>query len=63
MEDRLMRLKMVLSKVPISRSTLYLWMKDGKFPRPVDLGGRIAAWKESDINKWLNDKMGVKDGE
>lgn len=39
--------------LPISRSTWYSWIQQGKAPPPVNLGSRIAAWRKSDIRELL----------
>lgn len=36
----------------LRRSTLYLKMKRGEFPKPVPLGTRGVAWVESEIREW-----------
>jgi len=46
---RLLRLKQVLSRIPISRSAWYSGIKNGKYPKPVKLGLRISAWREEEI--------------
>jgi len=51
---RLIRLKQVLSVVPLSRSTIYERMDAGTFPRSKDLGGGVVAWLESDIQRWID---------
>ena len=37
----------------LSRSTLYQYIKDGDFPKPVRLGLRAVGWLESDISDWI----------
>ena len=37
-------------------STLYDWMDQGEFPRPVALGARAVAWRESDVLAWINSR-------
>ena len=37
----------------LSRSTIYKWMNEGSFPKPVKLGPRAVGWREADINDWL----------
>lgn len=37
----------------LSRSTIYKWMNEGSFPKPVKLGQRAVGWREADINEWL----------
>jgi len=35
--------------IPISRSTWWRGIKEGRFPAPVKLGPRITAWRADDI--------------
>ena len=37
----------------LSRSTIYLMMSRGEFPRPVKITGKAVAWPESVIKIWL----------
>ena len=41
---RLIRFKEVQHRVGLGRSTIYRWMSEGKFPKPVQLGGYAVAW-------------------
>jgi prophage regulatory protein len=40
----------------LSRSTLYLMMETGDFPRPIRIGKRAVAWPESAIATWLGSR-------
>jgi len=61
MTDTLLRRPQVEARTGISRSTIYLWMENDDFPRPVKLGTRLVAWRESDITAWLDSRIqGVK---
>lgn len=42
----------VLDRVGVSYPTLWAWMREGKFPRSRQLGGK-AAWVESEIEDWI----------
>lgn len=49
----LLRLKQILSPegpVPVSKSTWYAGIKDGRFPKPQKLGARISVWRAEDIH-------------
>lgn len=50
---RLLRLPEVLSRLPIAKSTLWLWVKQGKFPAPVRLGSRVTCWREPDVDRFI----------
>ena len=50
---RLIRLREVQHRVGLGRSTIYRWMAEGKFPKPVQLGGYSVAWAEDEIDAWI----------
>ena len=35
--------------IPVSRSTWWSGVKEGRFPKPVKLGKRTTAWRVADI--------------
>ncbi len=49
---RLIAIIEVLSRVPVSRTTLWRWSRSGKFPAPVRIGAR-TFWREADIEGFL----------
>lgn len=51
--SRLIRLKEVQHRVGLGRSTIYRWMAEGRFPKPVQLGGHAVAWTQEDIDDWI----------
>ncbi len=53
----ILRLPEVRSRTGLSRSTLYLRMSQGSFPKPVSLGGRTVGWVESEINDWIAQRI------
>lgn len=53
----ILRLPTVKARTGLSRSTIYLRISEGIFPKPVSLGGRAVGWIESEINDWLNQQI------
>lgn len=51
----ILRLHDVLKRTGLARSTLYLWMSLGRFPRQISLGGHSVGWLEADIDQWIAD--------
>ncbi|HET6523588.1 AlpA family transcriptional regulator [Sphingopyxis sp.] len=51
--ERIVRLKLVLSRTGLSKSTIYRRAADGTFPPPVKLGARSSGWYESQLEQWL----------
>ena len=54
-----LRLYQVLKLIPISESSWYSGIKNGRFPQPVKLGPRTTAYRAEDIRK-LIDELGVQ---
>ena len=38
--------------VRVCRTTLYRWVREGRFPKPVRMGGRAVAWRDQDLRAW-----------
>jgi prophage regulatory protein len=55
--DRILRLKSVLERTGLSRSTMYRKMQNGTFPKNVQISIRCTGWRESGINEWLKNPM------
>lgn len=53
--ERIIRLKTVLHRTGLSRSTLYRKIADGTFPRQVSISIHGAGWHESAVNRWVAD--------
>jgi prophage regulatory protein len=49
---RLMYRAELCKAVGLSYPTIWLWMRDGRFPAGLDLGGK-TAWLESEVNEWI----------
>lgn len=56
----ILRRKQVEREVGLSRSTIYQRVKDGTFPRPIQIGARAVGWRASDIEKWLVDPVAYR---
>jgi prophage regulatory protein len=50
----ILRLPAVISRVGLSRSSIYARMNQGTFPQPVQLGPRAIGFVESEISSWLD---------
>lgn len=44
-----MRLSQVLKIIPVGKTLWYAGVKEGRFPQPVKLGPRTAAYRVQDI--------------
>lgn len=58
---RFLRLKEVMELTALSRSSVYKFMNDDKFPKSVSLGDRAVAWVESEVHDWMNERLSERD--
>lgn len=55
--DRILRIKTVLERTGLTRSTLYRKIQRGTFPRQVRIAVRCAGWRESAVSEWLRNPI------
>jgi prophage regulatory protein len=57
----ILRRKQVEERTGLSRSTIYLRIQEGEFPKPINLGARAVGWLENEIEAWLTEKVENRD--
>lgn len=56
MNSKILKLPEVMKATSLSRSSIYAFIKENSFPRPIHLGARAVGWLESEISDWINQK-------
>jgi prophage regulatory protein len=49
MTHTILRLPAIIASTGLSRSTIYLRVAQGVFPKPVSLGARAVGWPASEV--------------
>ena len=57
MEQMILRLPKVKAITGLSRSTIYLRMSEGTFPKHISLGSRAVGWLKSEVNAWIEQRI------
>ena len=57
MAHTILRLPAVKARTGLARSTIYLRISEGSFPKPIRLGARAVGWLESEIEAWLSERI------
>jgi prophage regulatory protein len=57
MANAILRLPAVKARTGLSRSSIYLRVSEGSFPRPVSLGERAVGWVEAELDRWITDRI------
>ncbi|NQY21925.1 MAG: AlpA family phage regulatory protein [Campylobacteraceae bacterium] len=52
-----LRVSEVVNKTGVAKSTIWLWVKENKFPKPIKLSPRITVWAEDKIEEWIESKF------
>lgn len=58
---RIIRLKEVIDSTGLARSTIYKFIGEGNFPKPVSLGDRCVGWVEGEVTDWMLAKIEARD--
>jgi prophage regulatory protein len=58
---RIIRLKEVIDSTGLARSTIYKYMAEGNFPRPLSLGDRCVGWVDSEVHDWILARIEERD--
>lgn len=55
---KLLKLAEVEARVGLKKSAIYQRVAAGTFPAPVSIAAKASRWRESDVEKWLQDVAG-----
>lgn len=56
MQKRLYRVTELSNMLSIGKSTIWAWVKKGRFPKPIQISSRMTVWTEDALQCWLNEK-------
>lgn len=51
--DRFLRIGEVTKIAGIARSTVYMWVRQGRFPPPYQQGPNWSRWSEQEVKCWM----------
>lgn len=40
----------------IGKSTIWAWVKAGRFPKPLKMSSRMTVWSAADVEAWISSK-------
>jgi predicted DNA-binding transcriptional regulator AlpA len=59
-EDDLLKLGDIKKKINVSYSTLYRWIEEGSFPKPLVFGkgekNATTRWLKKEVEEWFTDR-------
>ena len=54
---RILKLKEVLNRTGLGKTTMYMLISNGDFPQQIPLGLRAVGWLESEVDAWILEKI------
>ncbi len=57
MDTKIYRIPAIMEMTGLSRSSIYLAVSKGEFPKPIKIGKRAIGWPESVIKEWIRRKV------
>lgn len=59
LSDRYLKIGEVLERSSYSRAQIYRLMKSGEFPSSYRLSKNRVAWKESEVDVWVEERQSI----
>jgi prophage regulatory protein len=56
-DERLIRLPQVESLTGLRQAHIYALARRGQFPKPLKIGARASAFRESQVMAWIQDRI------
>lgn len=50
------RIREVMKETGLSKSSVFSFVKTGRFPQPIRLSPRCVGWEEAQIKSWLSER-------
>lgn len=54
---RILRMRQVMARTGLARSTIYEHIRNKRFPNQVTLGPHSVGWVERDIDAWIAERI------
>ena len=57
---QLERIRAVCKRTGLSRSSVWVYVKNKQFPAPTRIGARAVAWPSYEVDAWIRDKINAR---
>lgn len=56
MSTQILRMREVIQRIGLSRSSIYKLMENNDFPKPMKLGSQAIGWRDTEIEAWISNR-------
>lgn len=57
--NQLLRIATVSELTTVAKSSIRLWVAQGRFPKPITLSPVVKVWRLADIDQWIEEQANV----
>ncbi len=58
--NNFLRINQVMLKTGLAKSTIWWLISKKEFPKQIKISPRISVWKDTDIDKWMQQKLEIQ---
>lgn len=44
------------SHLGVNSSTIWRWIRERNFPKPIEVGSKVRMWRTAEVDAWLNNQ-------
>ncbi len=59
--DKLIPIEEVTELIGVKKPTIYKYVREGNFPKPIKVGKRASRWSLNAVLEWIETKKGKTD--
>ena len=56
-QQQFIRLRDLTKRIGVSGSSVWAWVKNGTFPKPIKLSANTTAWNAADVEAWAQTRI------
>jgi predicted DNA-binding transcriptional regulator AlpA len=60
-KDKYLNINDITESLKVDKSTLKQWIKEGKFPAPMQVSDRLTIWSYAVIENWIAQQQQTQD--
>lgn len=45
--------------LPVTEKTIWTWVREGKFPKPLKLSSNVTVWRMSEVEAWIEEQADI----
>lgn len=45
-----------VGRLPVSRATVWRWVREGRFPKPFKLGQSVTVWDADEVERFIAER-------